>query len=187
MTKEKMMDILSGTPVEEKKKLDEKAPFSHRCCHITEEQQKRLSEMAFMSDKQESCRQLSHFIGENMTDESVKAVLQGHVVCIGEVMVLLKFAICICRECIAFTKDGFLTYKIFIEPHGVELGIDKGETLKVNPWPDGVFKDGYIGLVVRERRKEIEKRVDKCAMDLFVSRHDDEIAEAILKGAEVWS
>ena len=185
MTKEKMMDILSGKPVEEKKKLDEKAPFSHRCCHITEEQQKRLSEMAFMSDKQESCRQLSHFIGENMTDESVKAVLQGHVVCIGEVMVPLKFAIL--RECIAFTKDGFLTYKIFIEPHGVGLGIDNGATLKVNPWPDGVFKDGYIGLVVRERRKEIEKRVDKCVMDLFTSRPDDEIAEAILKGAEVWS
>ena len=184
MTKEKMVEILSGKPAEEAKNPDEKAPFSHKCCHVSEEQQKRLTEMAFLADKQESCRKLSHFIGENMGDDGVKAVLQGHVICIGEVMV--PFRLAILRECIAFAKDGFLTYKITIEPRGIGLGIDRDAKLEVCPWPQGVFKDAYIGLLVRDRRKDIEKRVAECRLDVFSPRPDEEIADVILKGvAEV--
>ena len=180
MTKEEMLNFLNGK-VEEAKKPDEKALFSHKCCHISKEQGERLSEMAFLADKQESCRQLSHFIGENMGDDGVKAVLQGHVICIGEVLVLSRTAII--RECIAFCKAGFLTYAITIEPRGIGLALDRNVKLKVYPWPQGVFMDGYIAFCVRERRKEIKERVAKCWPDTFRPCPDEEIADVILKGA----
>ncbi len=184
MTKEEMVAILAGEKKpEEAKKIDEKAPFSHKCCHVSEEQAKRLKELAFLDDEQESCRKLSHFIGENISDDRIKAVLQGCVVCIGRT--LLPFSLAILKECIAFSKDGFLTYRLTIEPHGVGIGIDKGDKLELTPWPDGVFKDGYLGLTVRLRKEALKKRVEN-KFDMFIPRPDDEIADLILKGvAEV--
>lgn len=184
MTKKEMVSIISGEKPADEAMNDEKAPFSHKCCHVTGEQAKRLSEMAFLEDQQESCRRLSHFIGENLNDERIKSALQGCVVCIGRIFNLFEFSIL--KECIAFSNEGYITYKLHIGSHGISLGIDENAKLKLNPWPDGVFKDGYMGLTVRLRKKVLMERAEKCKFGLFVPCSDDEIADVILKGiAEV--
>ena len=186
MTKEEMVSIISGgkKPADDAMNKSDKAPFSLTCCHVSEEQAKRLLDMAFITDEQESCRKLSHFIGENINDERIKSALQGCVICVGKS--ISPFSLSIHKECIAFSKDGFLTYKFTIEPRGICLSIDAKAKFELTPWPAGVFKDGYMGLTVHIRKKTLMERAEKSKLGLFIPCPDEEIADVILKGfAEV--
>lgn len=185
MTKEEMIAYLSGKKPEEAN--SNKVTFT-KCGVATEEQAKYIMDALCLKDEQESARRLSGFLGDNCEDTKIGEALKAHAICVAIVTIPPKMTVV--KECVAFSKEGYILYGLRITLTGLAFGVDKDKGMRLIPWDAPITDTTLLQLsvlkVINDRKNELDEKISKEYALTFNPRPYAEVAEAVIKAtAEV--
>lgn len=180
MTKEEMIDYLSGKKLEDAN--SNKVQFT-KCGVVTEEQAKYIMDTLCLKDEQESTRLLSGFIGDNCEDAKIGEALKAHAICFAIVTIPSHMAVV--KECVAFSKEGYIRYKLRITLNGLAFIVDKENGMRLIPWDVPITDTTLLQLsvlkVIKDLNNELDEKISKEYALTFNTRPYAEVAEAVIK------